>query len=67
MIAQQLVEQRAVRVRLEGGAHAGGDLQQLDAVTDVHRSDRAALGGQDDRDTGQRLLPGLQPDPALRA
>jgi hypothetical protein len=64
--AQQLVEQRAVRVRLRtgGGADAGGDLQQLDAVTDVHRSDRAALGGEDDRDAGQRLLPALQPDPA---
>ena len=62
--AQQLVEQRAVRVRTGGGADAGGDLQQLDAVTDVHRGDRAALGGEDDRDAGQRLLPALQPDPA---
>ena len=45
----------------------GGDLQELDAVTDPDRGDRPALGGQDDRDPGQGLLPGLQSDPAPRA
>ena len=70
MTAQQLVEQRAVRVgqrvglRTGGCPDASGDLQQFDAITDVHHGDRAALGGEDDRDAGQRLLPALQPDPA---
>jgi len=67
VVAQQLVEQRAVGVHLGGGAHARRDLQEFDAVTDLNRSDRPALGSQDDRDPGQSLLPGLQSGPALRA
>ena len=69
MVAQQLIEQRAVRVRLgtRCGADVGGHLQELDAVTDPDRGDGPAVGGQDDRNPSQGLLPGLQPDPALRA
>ena len=48
-------------------AASGGDLQKFDAVTDLDRGGRPALGGQDDRDPGQGLLPALQSDPALRA
>ena len=47
-------------------AHAGGELKQLDAVPDVDLGDGAAFGGQDERDPGQGLLPGLQSDTALR-
>ena len=67
MTAQQLVKQRAVRVPVKGGAQAGGDVKQFNAVTDSHLSDRASLGGHDHADTRQRLLAGLQPDPALPA
>ncbi|PQP16521.1 hypothetical protein C5613_36150 [Rhodococcus opacus] len=45
---------------LGGGAHAGGDLEKLDAVADAHRVDLAALGGQNDRDPSQCLLSALQ-------
>ena len=62
MAAQQLVEQRAAGVPVDAGAHAGGDLEQLHAVTDLDVGDRAALGGQDDRDPGQGLLPVLPAD-----
>jgi hypothetical protein len=54
-------------MHLAGGAHAGGDLQELDAVTGPDRGDRPALGGHDDRGPGQGLLPGLQSDPTPRA
>lgn len=67
VVAQQLIEQRAVGMHLAGGAHARGNLQELHAVTDPDRGDRPALGGQDDRDPGQGLLPGLQSDHAPRA
>ena len=67
MAAQQLVEQRAVGMHLGRGTHPGGDLQKFNAVTDLHRGGRPALGGEDDRDPGQGLLPALQSDPALRA
>ena len=59
VVAQQLIEQRAVGVCLGGGAEAGGGMQEFDTVADPDRSDRSALGGQDDRDSGQGLLPGL--------
>jgi hypothetical protein len=65
--AQQLIEQRAAGMHLGRGTHAGGDLQKFNAVTDLDRGGRPALGGQDDRDPGQGLLPALQSDPALRA
>lgn len=53
--------------RAGGDTQLGGSLEQLDTVSDAHRGDRAALGGQDHPDPGQGLLPGLQPDSALGA
>ena len=64
--AQQLVEQRAVRVRV-AAAVCAGDVEKFNAVPDVDVGHHAAFGGHDHRDPGQRLLPGLQPDRPDRA
>ena len=67
VVAQQLVEQRAVGMRLAGGgAHVRGDLQELDAVTDPDRGDRPPLAA---RMTATRPGPAARSasDPPLRA
>ncbi len=58
--AQQLVEQRAVRVPV-AVAVGSGDIEQFHAVPDHDVGGHATLGSHDHRDSCQRLLPGQQP------
>ena len=55
-VAQQLVKQRAPGPPLALAAHLAGELQELDAVPDSDVGDEATFGGEDARDTCERLL-----------